>query len=61
MFWRGQAQAALGHWSDALESYTAAGTQAPARFGQAESLFALDRANRGGGDFPRPARRPATR
>ncbi len=45
MFWRGQAQAALGRWSDALESYTAAGPQPPARFGRAESLLALNRAD----------------
>ena len=47
-FWRAQAQAALGHWPEALASYTAAlaagtATPAQARYGQGEAFLALGR------------------
>ena len=53
-FWRGQVQAALGHWDDALISYTQAAQSPPgpdltadlraqARFAQGECLLALNR------------------
>jgi outer membrane protein assembly factor BamD (BamD/ComL family) len=54
-FWRGQAQAALGHWREAVEDYQAASAEArveaEARFGLAEALLALGRVGEAAGVF----------